>query len=77
MLFGKHPMAPKISPKKSWEGFAGSMVFGIVAGGADGRCSCSTSPFWVGIILGVCLVAVGTCGDLIESMIKRDWGSRT
>ena len=32
VLFGKHPMAPKISPKKSWEGFAGSMVFGVAAG---------------------------------------------
>jgi phosphatidate cytidylyltransferase len=31
-------------------------------------------PFWVGIVLGVCLVAIGTCGDLIESLIKRDLG---
>ncbi len=73
VLFGKHQMAPKISPKKSWEGFAGSVVFGIAAGigmavyGLD-------VPFWVGILLGVGLVAVGTCGDLIESMIKRDLG---
>lgn len=72
-LFGRHPMAPKISPKKSWEGFAGSVLFGTVAGVLMtifvlGR------PFWVGLILGVALVVVGTAGDLIESMIKRDLG---
>ena len=31
VLFGKHPMVPAISPKKSWEGFAGSLLFGITA----------------------------------------------
>jgi phosphatidate cytidylyltransferase len=73
VLFGKHQMAPRISPKKSWEGFVGSVVFGIVGGvlmavyGLD-------VPFWIGILLGASLVAVGTCGDLIESMIKRDLG---
>jgi phosphatidate cytidylyltransferase len=73
VLFGKHPMAPKISPKKSWEGFAGSVVFGITAGVLMAIFGLHV-PFWVGIILGVCLVAIGTCGDLIESMIKRDLG---
>ena len=73
VLFGKHPMAPKISPKKSWEGFAGSMVFGIAAGVLMAIFGLKV-PFWVGLVLGVCLVAVGTCGDLIESMIKRDLG---
>ncbi|WP_375423513.1 phosphatidate cytidylyltransferase [uncultured Friedmanniella sp.] len=73
VLFGRHPMAPRISPKKSWEGFAGSVVFGTVAA------VCMTvfglhAPWWVGVILGVCLVAVATCGDLIESMLKRDLG---
>ena len=73
VLFGKHPMAPKISPKKSWEGFAGSMVFGITAGVLMAIFGLKV-PFWVGLVLGVCLVAIGTCGDLIESMIKRDLG---
>jgi len=73
VLFGKHPMAPKISPKKSWEGFAGSMVFGIAAAVLMTVLVLKV-PFWVGIIIGVCLVTVGTCGDLIESMIKRDVG---
>jgi phosphatidate cytidylyltransferase len=73
VLFGKHPMAPHISPKKSWEGFAGSLVFGVAAGLAMARFALHV-PLWIGIVLGVCLVGVGTCGDLIESMIKRDLG---
>jgi phosphatidate cytidylyltransferase len=73
VLFGKHPMAPKISPKKSWEGVAGSLVLGTAAGICMAIFALDV-PFWVGIILGVSLVAVGTCGDLIESMIKRDLG---
>jgi phosphatidate cytidylyltransferase len=73
VLFGKHPMAPMISPKKSWEGFAGSLVFGI-ASGVGMAIFVLHVPFWVGIILGVCLVTIATCGDLIESIIKRDLG---
>jgi phosphatidate cytidylyltransferase len=73
VLFGKHPMAPKISPKKSWEGLAGSVLFGAAAGVCMALFVLHV-PFWAGIILGVSLVAVGTCGDLIESMIKRDLG---
>ncbi|MGO1974552.1 MAG: phosphatidate cytidylyltransferase [Propionibacteriaceae bacterium] len=72
-LLGRHPMAPRISPKKSWEGFGGSVVFGV----ASGVLMCIfvlDVPFWVGIILGVCLVGAGTCGDLVESLIKRDVG---
>jgi phosphatidate cytidylyltransferase len=73
VLFGRHPMAPRISPKKSWEGFAGSVVFGTGAAVAMTVLGLG-APFWVGLILGVTLVAVATCGDLIESMIKRDLG---
>ena len=73
VLFGKHPMAPKISPKKSWEGVAGSLVLGVAAGICMAIFALRV-PFWVGILLGISLVAVGTCGDLIESMIKRDLG---
>jgi phosphatidate cytidylyltransferase len=73
VLFGKHQMAPRISPKKSWEGFAGSVVFGIVAGVAMAVYGLE-ADVWVGVLLGVSLVAAGTCGDLVESMIKRDLG---
>jgi phosphatidate cytidylyltransferase len=73
VLFGKHPMAPVISPKKSWEGFAGSVVFCLVVGWAlvvyllDG-------DWWVGIALGLIAVVMATLGDLCESVIKRDLG---
>lgn len=73
VLFGKHPLAPRISPKKSWEGLVGSLVFGVVSGVLMAVFGLGV-PFWVGILLGVCLVAIGTCGDLIESLIKRDLG---
>ena len=73
VLFGKHPMAPKISPKKSWEGVVGSLVLSTAAAVCMAIFALNV-PFWVGIILGISLVAVGTCGDLIESMIKRDLG---
>jgi phosphatidate cytidylyltransferase len=73
VLFGKHPMVPKISPKKSWEGLAGSLVFGTAAGVCM-AVFLLTVPFWVGVVLGLSLVAAGTCGDLIESIIKRDLG---
>ena len=73
VLFGKHPMAPVISPKKSWEGFAGSVVCCMVVGWAavtgllDGR-------WWVGLLLGVLAAVAATLGDLCESVIKRDLG---
>ncbi|MET0468158.1 MAG: phosphatidate cytidylyltransferase [Aeromicrobium sp.] len=73
VLFGKHPMAPTISPKKSWEGFAGSLLAGIAAGilivvyALDG-------PWWAGLVLGVAGVCFATLGDLCESLIKRDIG---
>jgi phosphatidate cytidylyltransferase len=70
---GKHPMAPKISPKKSWEGFAGSiagaMVIGILA-----CVFVLGKPWWVGVILAVGMVASATAGDLAESMVKRELG---
>jgi phosphatidate cytidylyltransferase len=73
VLFGRHPMVPKISPKKSWEGLGGSVLLG---GGTAVLLTVFLlgQPFWVGLILGIALVAVGTCGDLIESMVKRDLG---
>ncbi|GAB3622058.1 hypothetical protein GCM10027418_01400 [Mariniluteicoccus endophyticus] len=73
VLFGKHKMAPRISPKKTWEGFAGSMLFGILT--AVGFCVWGFGvAWWGGLPLGAALVAVGACGDLIESLIKRDIG---
>ena len=73
VLFGRHPMAPTISPKKTWEGFVGSLIFAIAAGVAM-MVFVLHAAWWIGVILGVVLVFFGTCGDLIESMIKRDVG---
>jgi phosphatidate cytidylyltransferase len=70
---GKHPMAPVISPKKSWEGFVGSTVFCVAAGWA-----CVVylleGDWWVGVLLGLVTVVMATLGDLSESVIKRDLG---
>ncbi|MBA2464430.1 MAG: phosphatidate cytidylyltransferase [Nocardioidaceae bacterium] len=73
VLVGKHPMAPAISPKKSWEGFVGSAVSCGVAGWLlvayllDG-------DWWVGVLLGLIAGVTATLGDLCESVIKRDLG---
>ena len=73
VLFGKHPMAPAISPKKSWEGLAGSLVFGTTAS-VLAVVFLLDKPAWVGIPLGLMLVITGTLGDLVESQVKRDLG---
>ncbi|NUR99206.1 MAG: phosphatidate cytidylyltransferase [Kribbellaceae bacterium] len=73
VLFGKHPMAPAISPKKSWEGFAGSALACIGAGIAA-VILLLHGDWWVGAIVGAVAVLTATVGDLGESMIKRDLG---
>lgn len=73
VLFGKHPMAPRISPKKTWEGFAGSVVAATLAGILLAVLMIGTE-WWVGLILALTLVGVATLGDLTESLIKRDLG---
>lgn len=72
-LFGKHPMAPKISPKKSWEGFIGS-VLGASLIGVLASVFLLREAWWVGVVLAVGIVLAGTTGDLAESMIKRELG---
>ena len=73
VLFGRHPMAPVISPKKSWEGFAGSLVFCLAAGWAL-VVYLLEGDWWVGVVLGAIAVVMATLGDLCESVIKRDLG---
>ena len=71
ILIGRHPMAPVISPKKTWEGLAGSAVACVIAGGL-GMTLLLPGTIWGGLILGAAAVAAATLGDLVESMIKRD-----
>jgi len=73
VAFGKHPMAPKISPKKSWEGFAGALILELVLGAVLWRYMFN-DQWWQGAIAGVVMAITATLGDLIESMIKRDLG---
>lgn len=70
---GKHPMAPQISPKKTWEGMGGSVLLaGAVA--IPLTIWWLNASWWIGLLLALCIVTAGTCGDLIESLIKRDVG---
>ena len=68
---GRHPMAPVISPKKTWEGFAGSAVACLVAG-AICLPLLLHGHAWQGLLTGAAAVLAATLGDLTESMIKRD-----
>lgn len=73
LTWGKHPMAPRVSPKKTWEGFAGAAVAGVVAGVLLAILLLG-EPWWVGAIFGVVVLGTATLGDLAESLIKRDIG---
>jgi phosphatidate cytidylyltransferase len=73
VLIGKHPMVPSISPNKSWEGLAGSLFFGITAVTLTATLL-AHKPVWIGLLLGLTIVATSTLGDLVESQIKRDLG---
>ncbi|MFC4145478.1 phosphatidate cytidylyltransferase [Micromonospora mangrovi] len=71
--FGKHPMAPSISPKKSWEGFAGSVTAAAVGSAVLIWLFFDVAPWW-GALFGVAVSCAAVLGDLAESMIKRDLG---
>lgn len=73
VLFGKHPMAPSVSPKKSWEGFAGSVLWCVVAGAVT-VVAFLGGPWWCGALLGAAVAVAATLGDLAESTVKRDLG---
>lgn len=73
VLFGKHFLAPKISPKKTWEGFGGSLVACTVAGVVmlPGFFDASV---WQGVVFGLAVAVAATAGDLAESLLKRKLG---
>jgi phosphatidate cytidylyltransferase len=73
VVWGRHPMAPRISPKKSWEGFAGSLGGSVLIG-----VLCAVllldHAWWEGAVLAAVLVLAATLGDFSESMVKRELG---
>lgn len=73
LTLGRHPMAPRISPKKTWEGFGGSVAAAFIAGILVSVFMIH-EPWWFGFIFGGVIVATATIGDLTESLIKRDLG---
>ena len=73
ITLGRTPMAPRISPKKTWEGFGGAAVASVAAGVLLGMYMIGVD-WWMGAILGVLILGSATIGDLGESMIKRDLG---
>jgi phosphatidate cytidylyltransferase len=73
VLFGKHPMAPSVSPKKSWEGFAGSVTACMLVA-TPILVFALDAPWWGGLVFGAAIALSATVGDLGESLIKRDLG---
>jgi phosphatidate cytidylyltransferase len=73
VLFGKHPIAAGISPKKSWEGFAGSVILQCAVGALT-FVYLLDAPWWQGLIVGLLMTVTATAGDFAESAIKRDLG---
>ncbi len=78
--FGVHKMTPSLSPKKSWEGLAGGVAFGVIL---DALLAVVFSqvlniyvPWWAGAALGLIGALVGVLGDLSISMIKREVGAK-
>ncbi len=78
--FGVHKMTPSLSPKKSWEGLAGGVVFGVIF---DALLAVVLSqllhinlPWWAGAVLGLIGALIGVLGDLSISMIKREVGAK-
>ena len=74
VVFGKHPMAPSVSPKKSWEGFAGSVLTCALVGSVAMWQFWPDATWWHGTLIGAAAAAVATIGDFIESSVKRDLG---
>ncbi|MFD9003130.1 phosphatidate cytidylyltransferase [Streptomyces sp. NPDC059582] len=72
--FGKHKLAPRISPGKTREGLLGAVSFAMVAGALCMQFLIDDGEWWQGLLLGLAVAASATLGDLGESMIKRDLG---
>ena len=74
VTLGKHKMTPRISPNKTWEGFAGAAVAAVAMGIGVVLLTPLQQPWWVGVVLGLVVLLTATGGDLTESLIKRNLG---
>ncbi|MDO5066116.1 MAG: phosphatidate cytidylyltransferase [Propionibacteriaceae bacterium] len=72
-LIGRHRMAPKVSPSKTWEGLIGSLFFAALMGVVCALFILG-APWWLGLLLGLAIALAATLGDLVESSVKRDAG---
>ncbi|MBM4027039.1 MAG: hypothetical protein FJ280_16790 [Planctomycetes bacterium] len=70
-LFGKHKLAPRVSPGKTWEGLAGAAVVAAVVSLALAGVS-GIMPLWLALVFGAAMAGIGQLSDLAESMLKRD-----
>ena len=71
VLIGKHPLAPAISPKKTGEGLVGSIIATTIGSALVFQFALDHT-WWIGAGIGLVAVVTSTCGDLIESAVKRD-----
>jgi len=71
VLIGRHPLVPTISPKKSWEGLVGSIIFSCIGGSLSFHYILDLQ-WWIGALVALMIVFTATSGDLIESAMKRD-----
>ncbi|OHB48612.1 MAG: hypothetical protein A2Y10_12080 [Planctomycetes bacterium GWF2_41_51] len=69
-LFGKHKFSPVISPKKTWEGMAGGIIFSIIVASIFAK-AFDIMPLWAAVVFGAVFAYLGQLGDLAESMLKR------
>jgi len=74
VFFGKHPMAPSVSPKKSWEGFVGSLLSTALGSAIALHFLLDDGSWWRGGVFGLAVAGASVLGDLGESLIKRDLG---
>jgi phosphatidate cytidylyltransferase len=74
VFLGRHPMAPSVSPKKSWEGFVGSLVWTALGSAVALHYLLNGADWWRGAVFGLAVAGASVLGDLAESLIKRDLG---
>ncbi len=74
MAMGKHKFWPRISPKKTWEGFFGGLLAGAIVAALLTAYLIPAAVWWQGALLGLIIGAVGPLGDLSESLFKRQSG---